>query len=578
MQASEEILAEEILAMPRRAHSYRRISDPKSRKGDGLNRQADFAQRLCDRHGWVLDDSLIFVDKGRSGFHADHRRGKGQLLAFLDAVRRKRITPGSVLIIENLDRLSREEMDEAHDLFKSILKAGIWIATEMPERIYTRESLKSLVGTIEPLLHMYVAHEHSKKLSWRIADKWERRRERAREAKTPFGRGCPAWMELTPDGYHLIPSRAATVQKIYSLAMEGMGAHRIGAWLKAHASEHPPFGPSGQWSCAYILQILRKRASLGEYQPCKGHNAAKRQKEGEAIPNYYPAVVTEDEWRMAQLAVDRRKKTTGRPGQCEANLFTGIVWEAVTSRRMCIVTSTSRYQGTVSYHRYLMAGDNRSGCGIGKGFPYAPFEQAILRALEELRPQDVLPPGAEHEKRQLRIVELTRRDVALDHRIEEIRRAIADPQNKDIQADLAPSLRAVRDERKTVQKELEKLNWESRTGMAQSLAETQTLIDLMKGKSGEELAELRRRVKAAIRWLVDSIWIISQPCGSRAYIGHVQIYLRNGTRRPLQILPLGRNGNPLPGLKPWDLGSRDFRGGDVGHVARDAQSVPQVAG
>src|SRR5262245_49657866 len=109
-----------VLPMPRRAYSYLRISDPKQARGDGLDRQEGFAERICAQNKWCLDDSLRFVDRGKSGFHGDNRL-TGALGQFLAAVRSKRIAEGSVLIVENLDRLSREKMDEAYDQFRGIL-------------------------------------------------------------------------------------------------------------------------------------------------------------------------------------------------------------------------------------------------------------------------------------------------------------------------------------------------------------------------------------------------------------------------------------------------------------------------
>src|SRR3989442_15538291 len=98
--------SQEILAMPRRAYSYSRVSDPKQARAnkDGLRRQDTYAADRCAREGWCLDDSLVFSDKGKSGFHGDNLKGTAALARFLDLVKSGRITAGSVLIIENLDR------------------------------------------------------------------------------------------------------------------------------------------------------------------------------------------------------------------------------------------------------------------------------------------------------------------------------------------------------------------------------------------------------------------------------------------------------------------------------------------
>ncbi|HYT87551.1 MAG TPA: hypothetical protein VEL76_02425, partial [Gemmataceae bacterium] len=75
--------------MPRRAYSYAHISDRKQGKGDGLRRQGaaqdesgpegalpreTYPDRICREQGWCLDDSLRFVDKGRSAYHGDNLR------------------------------------------------------------------------------------------------------------------------------------------------------------------------------------------------------------------------------------------------------------------------------------------------------------------------------------------------------------------------------------------------------------------------------------------------------------------------------------------------------------------------
>src|SRR5579884_1311842 len=91
-------------AMPQRSYSYRRISTGgRQARGTGLARQDDFAAALSAENGWVLDDTLRFTDRGRSGFHAHNLKPTAALGRFLKLVERGRITPGSVLIVENMD-------------------------------------------------------------------------------------------------------------------------------------------------------------------------------------------------------------------------------------------------------------------------------------------------------------------------------------------------------------------------------------------------------------------------------------------------------------------------------------------
>jgi len=554
----------EVSTMPRRAYSYKRVSDRKQRKGDGLDRQADFAARICERNGWTLDDTLRFTDRGRSGYHGDHRRGKGQLLQFLEMMNSGRISKGSVLIIENLDRLSREELDEAHDLFKSILRADIWIATEMPERVYSPESLKTLLGTIEPLLHMYVAHEASQKLAERIKDKWERRRARAQLEGRPIGRKCPGWLRLAGGGYEIIPDGLETVRTMFRLAREGMGAGRITQWLRAHADKHPAWG-KGLWLRATVRNILRGRAVLGEWQPRQGRNGYRMKNVGDPVRSYYPAVITEEEWQLAQAAVEGRKLARGRPGEHEANLFTGLVYEGISHERMSVKPIQGGPKNARRTYRYLVASRLGEDAKSGRGTAYPAFERAMLRTLGQLRPRDVLPPSKARDELELRIAALTTRLPALDYRKRQLQADAADP-DKDY---LLPVLAQVVKEIKATAKELDRLKLESTTGRAEALAEVQSTIDLLEKVRGTDQEEdIRRRVKAAIGWLVDSIWIVVQRFNQLRAIVHVQIYLRAGGRpRYVAYGPATLR----PKENPWDLSDYDFRSGELpGYVVGQA--------
>lgn len=437
--------------VPRRAYSYRRISAIRQRNGDGLLRQKDFAQALCEKHGWTLDDTLVFEDRGRSGFHGHHRRGKGQLLAFMEMVKRKRIMSGSVLIIENLDRLTREEMDEAHDLFKSILKAGIWIATEMPERIYTPESLKTLLGTIEPLLHMYVAHEQSAKLSERIADKWERWRECAGKGIPILGNRCPSWIKFSKDRkqYVLIPQRERTIKMIFQLCGNGLGIHRIASWLNRRFEEFPSFTEGKDWSFTAVHHLLFNRCVLGELQLKKRLPEGKKIAVGDPLLGYYPSIISEEQWRLSHAAISRRRRKSGRPGGAETNLFTGMVF-AANSRNTMSIQRLKSYTGEA--WRYLSDLRIDKEGNYGRRIAYQPFEDAVLRSLEQLRAADVLPPGVDQSEREIRIGELTKRQVALDHRMEEIQRSIEEPDSAELVASLTASWKKLRIERQRLKR------------------------------------------------------------------------------------------------------------------------------
>src|SRR5262245_10132434 len=126
-----------------RAYSCDRFSSRSQAGGDSLRRQSAAATAYCERRGWILDESLSLRDLGVSAF-----RGKnalvGNLGVFLAAVKRGTVARGSALIVESIDRISRQGIDEGYDLIKSLLKAGIVLVTLSPEREFDIAATKSL--------------------------------------------------------------------------------------------------------------------------------------------------------------------------------------------------------------------------------------------------------------------------------------------------------------------------------------------------------------------------------------------------------------------------------------------------
>src|SRR5262249_43400805 len=148
--------------------SYIRFSHSDQAKGDSLRRQRVKAEKYCKRHRLTLDTSLNLRDLGVSAF-----RGKnalvGNLGVFLRAVRDKTVKPGSYLIVESLDRISRQGIDDGYEICKSILKAGVHIVTLSPERDFGPDAIKGLAkGALELLIILERAAEESETKSRRL--------------------------------------------------------------------------------------------------------------------------------------------------------------------------------------------------------------------------------------------------------------------------------------------------------------------------------------------------------------------------------------------------------------------------
>jgi len=118
--------------MPRsrrtKAYSYLRFSTPEQMKGDSFRRQSQLAQEYAERRGLVLDEKLTFEDLGVSAYRGLNR-DEGGLGSFLEAVKAGMVEEGSFLLVESLDRISRDKTRRALRTLEDICEAGITVVT-----------------------------------------------------------------------------------------------------------------------------------------------------------------------------------------------------------------------------------------------------------------------------------------------------------------------------------------------------------------------------------------------------------------------------------------------------------------
>lgn len=276
--------------MKPRAYSYLRMSTDDQLKGDSRRRQLEASKAYAEQHGLELADDTQLEDIGISAFKGANVR-EGALGQFLAAVRAGSVERDSYLLVESLDRLSREEILPAHTLFLSIVQAGINLVTLADNRVY-RAKTTNLVDMITSLVIMERAHEESKTKSMRVGAAWKNKRKKAAEGQ-PMTARCPAWLRLSVDrrSYELIPERVEIVRQIFADSAAGLGMYSITTRL--NRAGVPAFEGKNGWHRSYLAKTLENRAVLGEFQPHVKVDG-KRVPEGEPIEGYYPAIISEE--------------------------------------------------------------------------------------------------------------------------------------------------------------------------------------------------------------------------------------------------------------------------------------------
>lgn len=312
------------------AYSYVRFSSAKQRHGHSQRRQTEAIQAYCIQHGLRLatEPDYSFLDAARSAWKGEHLGEHGQLARFFRLVQDGTIERGSTLIVESLDRLSRADVRSALAQFLLIIDAGIRIVTLTDGRVYDEGcSDQDLVISI---FVMSRAHEESSTKAKRLADRFADKRASATTERKPMGDVGPYWLRLKDDksGFEPIPEKVAAVRRIFELCVQGYGKNAIAKMLNAEGV--PTL--SGKeavkgWGTSAIHHVINSRAVLGEWQPMTRTQDPRRKKRveaGDAIPDYFPAVIDEELFYRAQEAVKTRRTTKATKQTKDFNVWQGV--------------------------------------------------------------------------------------------------------------------------------------------------------------------------------------------------------------------------------------------------------------
>jgi DNA invertase Pin-like site-specific DNA recombinase len=508
-----------------RAFSYIRFSSPEQEKGDSLRRQIQLSEEYCKQHGLILDDTLKLTDRGLSAFKGIHRT-KGALGEFLRLVEEGKIPPGSVLLVENLDRLSREQILDALNQFTSIIKAGIKIVTLQDGMEYDQESInQNWAQLIISITYMARAHDESETKSKRISAVWENKRSKAGNGGKKLTAKAPAWLKLSQDRtkFILIPEAAKAIELIFRKKLAGKGAERIAQELNDDPNiwEPPRTGPkkTGGWRGSYINKILRSRAVIGEFQPYKLVDG-KRQPIGDPIPDYFPPVIDKELFYQvqAQLQANAEKKGNagGRTGKV-SNLFTHVIKCGLCGYPMHFIDKGKPPKGG----KYLVCDASRrlKTC-TAKPIRYEEFEQLFFDNFEELDISQLIPG---EDETQARINELEKlltvnrqRLLEIDSKVENFSDTIGRTKDSRIREQLEKKLSQAFDDKERLESENKKFEREitelrqQKAGLEKDIEQAKEIYQLLNSAQGEtERIELRLRLRQQIQRSIE--WIKIYP-------------------------------------------------------------------
>lgn len=361
-------------------YSYIRFSTPQQASGDSYRRQMELSEQYAKKHGITLDTSLHLTDLGVSAFKGANA-STGRLGAFLQAIESDKVKPGSYLLVENLDRLSRASIMDAFSLFARILNYGITIVTLTDEKVYTKESCNDIGNILMSIIFMVRAHDESLQKSKRLSSAWHNKRTKAAQGQI-LTKKIPAWLKIVDNKIVVIPERASVVERIFTMSLNGIGHNTIAKML--NESGVASFRNINGWHASYIQKILEAPSVYGEFTPHKKIDGKRIPQE--TIPDYYPAVITRETHAATARAIVSRQGTGGIEAS-HINLFTHILKCADCKGSIIRINKGYRSSGPV------MVCDNGrrsvSKCGY-KPWLYEEIESAILNEIRELNLPDLI--------------------------------------------------------------------------------------------------------------------------------------------------------------------------------------------
>jgi len=370
------------------AISYIRFSSKKQVQSDSLRRQLENTRTYAKTHNLLLDESITYQDLGVSAWQGANRT-RGMLKTLLDNLKAGKIR-ARVLLIERLDRLTREGMTTGINLMMDILRTGIEVHSTVSGRIFKfpKDATAEFMLAMEVGIEFFQAAYENEKRSERVGAKWAAKRADAVATGKAMTAKVPHWLEAVNGGPIVaLPDRVAIVKKIFNLAELGYGAKRIIAKLTAEGDA--PFARADKgkrWTIPYIQAMLNSRAVLGEYTPyiyTKGEAVA-----AEPIPNYFPAIITERQFEAVRgvinaknrVPAEKRGKRGGNLGggrNCGThNLFSYLIFNAASGKAMNFhrkKTNTNQYLVS-AYEPGVKASRMR----------YDVFERGFLSFLQDL--------------------------------------------------------------------------------------------------------------------------------------------------------------------------------------------------
>ncbi len=371
-----------------KVYSYIRFSTSRQESGDSVRRQLEIARNYSEKVGGVYQDRS-FTDMGISAFKQKERDG---LQMMLDMVEDGSIEKGSHIVIERLDRLSRQGISVTQQLITQIVQHGVLLYVAGDDMLLERNSLNDLSTVIRVAVAADLAYKESLQKSQRIKASKIAKKKAGIDGRVTK-KVCPFWLQFDEaKNEYVFNEKLPTIQRIIELRQQGLGENRIAQHLNDENIKPPR---AAKWSPTTLRKMYTHPALYGAWQTTeKAENG--QYIDSDLIENYYPALLTYEEFSLMN---PKSKATTAKDSGL--NPFKGLLRCAKCGATMSRQTTKMRTGEKYVAYRCTNAGKNIYCDAVG----YRDLDKYLVNGCKRLKITKTVDTDTRKQETELRALE-----------------------------------------------------------------------------------------------------------------------------------------------------------------------------
>ena len=328
--------------MPK-AYAYIRFSRAIQATGDSEHRQLTALELFETTTGTTIVE--VVYDKGKSAFRGDNARS-GNFKEMLDRMGSGAIRAGDYLVVESIDRITRQRVLDGVELLQGILKKGINIYTTVDQKTYSyNDPSRDFENLLMISLIAKRANEESETKSGRLLSAWKARKAKAENGEVIIkkGKSIPYGLRVENNKFVIQKEEQEEIQRLFELLLQ-FGINT--AIIKINETSLK------KWNNGTLNKIIRNKTVIG----CMATHRVEYTADGKAkkiltgfIENYYPNLIEPGLfYKAVDVMTNRKQKNwSGRRTEQDFNIFKHCIFCAECGGKLYYDHRGSRYRGKI---------------------------------------------------------------------------------------------------------------------------------------------------------------------------------------------------------------------------------------